>query len=81
MPWELELTLLFFLLVSALVALNVKDLLMAVVSLGAFSFISALLFVSMGAVDVGFMEASVGAGVYTVLFIIAIYRTSWRSLD
>ena len=41
----------------------------------------SLLFVSMGAVDVGFMEASVGAGVYTVLFIIAIYRTSWRSND
>lgn len=81
MPWELELALFVFLLISALVALNVSDLLMAVVSLGAFSFILALLFVAMGAVDVGFMEASVGAGVSTVLFIIAIYRTSWRSTD
>jgi energy-converting hydrogenase B subunit D len=81
MPWELELNLLVFLLIAALVALNVKDLLMAVVSINAFSFISALLFVSMGAVDVGFMEASVGAGVFGVLFIIAIYRTTWRSDD
>lgn len=81
MPWQLELALLVFLLISALVALSVKDLLMAVVSLSSFSFIIALLFIAMGAIDVGFMEASVGAGINSVLFIIAIYRTSWRSVD
>lgn len=81
MYWELEVTLYIFLLVAAGVALQVKDLLTAVVTLSVFSFILALLFVSMGAVDVGFMEAAVGAGVTGVLFIIVIYRTSRRSKD
>jgi energy-converting hydrogenase B subunit D len=81
MYWELEITLYAFLIFSAFIALYVKDLLTAVVSLSVFSFVLALLFVLMGAVDVGFMEAAVGAGVTGVLFIIAIYRTSRRSKD
>ncbi len=35
----------------------------------------------MGAVDVAFTEASVGAGVSTVLFVAAIFRTSSRTRD
>ena len=78
---EVEITLYIFLLISAAVALHVKDLLTAVVSISVFSFICALLFVSMGAVDVGFMEASVGVGVTGVLFIVTVYKTSRRSKD
>jgi energy-converting hydrogenase B subunit D len=81
MYWELEVTLYVFLIFSAIIALYVKDLLTAVVTLSVFSFVLALLFVLMGAVDVGFMEAAVGAGVTGVLFILVIYRTSRRSKD
>ncbi len=81
MNWELELVLYLFLIIAALIALYVKDLITAVVSLSVFSFILAMLFVSMGAVDVGFTEAVVGAGVTGVLYIVMIFKTSRRSKD
>jgi len=40
-----------------------------------------MLWAEMGAVDVAFTEATVGAGVSTVLFIAAILRTKRRSKD
>ena len=81
MHWELELILDCFLVISAVVALNVRDLLAAAVSLNMFSFVVATLFVSMGAIDVGFTEAVVGAGVTGVLYIVMIFKTSRRSSD
>lgn len=81
MHWELEIILYCFLVISAVVALSVKDLLTAVVTLNVFSFVVATLFVSMGAIDVGFTEAVVGAGVTGVLYIIMILKTSRRSSD
>jgi multicomponent Na+:H+ antiporter subunit B len=35
----------------------------------------------MGAVDVGFTEAVVGAGVTSVLFVVAVYHTERKSVD
>lgn len=81
MHWELELILLVLLLATALIALTVRDLLAAVVTLSVFSFFSALLFIVMGAVDVGFTEAVVGAGITTVLFVVALYRTTREGDD
>ena len=81
MHWEFELILFVVLIATAWMALRVKDLLAAVVTLGVFSFASALIYVAMGAVDVGFTEAVVGAGITTVLFIVAIYHTQRRSVD
>ncbi|HXG00861.1 MAG TPA: hydrogenase subunit MbhD domain-containing protein [Bacteroidota bacterium] len=81
MHWELELILLILLVATAVLALEVRDLLTAVVTLGVFSFLSALLFVVMGAVDVGFTEAVVGAGVTTVLFVVALYHTTRETDD
>lgn len=81
MIWELELILFLFLIISAIVALETKDLLVAAVTLTIFSFTIALLFVSMGAVDVGFTEAVVGAGVTGILFVVAIYKTSRKTND
>jgi multicomponent Na+:H+ antiporter subunit B len=81
MFWELEISLFLFLLFAAIIALEVRDLLAAVVSLSIYSFISALLFVAMGAVDVGFTEAVVGAGITGVLFIVALYHTPRKSVD
>ena len=69
------------LLAAALISIRVKNLLAAVVTLTVFSFISALLYLVMGAIDVAFTEAVVGAGITGVLFIVALFHTSGRSLD
>lgn len=66
---------------TALFSLHVKDLLVAVVTLTAFSFISALIYTVMGAIDVGFTEAVVGAGVTGIFFVVMIFQTSRRSGD
>jgi multicomponent Na+:H+ antiporter subunit B len=69
------------LLVLAWTALTVRDLLAAVFLLGGYSFLSALIMAQMGAVDVGFTEAAVGAGITGVFFLMAILRTTRRSED
>ncbi len=81
MIWELELVIFIFLLLTAIVALEVKDLLVAVVMTTVFSFLMALLFVAMGAIDVGFTEAVIGAGVTGVLYVVVVYQTSRHSKD
>ena len=72
--------LLFLLLmvVCAVAALRVKDLLAAVIIFGAFSFFSAAFFVVQDALDVAFTEAAVGAVITTVFFVCAIRRTTPR---
>lgn len=81
MYWEFELILFVFLILVGFVALEVKDLLVSVVMLSAFSFTMALLFTTMGAVDVGFTEAVVGAGVTGILFLVALYQTTQKTKD
>lgn len=81
MIWELELILYLFLVISGVVALEVKDLLVAVVMMSVFSFVMALLFISMGAVDVGFTEAVIGAGVTGILFVVVVYQTTRKTKD
>jgi len=79
--WEIEALFFVFLIMAALFSLYVKDLLVAVVTLTAFSFISALIYTAMGAIDVGFTEAVVGAGVTGIFFVVLIFQTSRRSSD
>jgi multicomponent Na+:H+ antiporter subunit B len=81
MHWEIEVVLFLFLVGAALIALESRNLLTAVVSLSVFSFLSALLYAAMGAVDVGFTEAVVGGGVSGILFVVTIFRTSRKSKD
>jgi uncharacterized MnhB-related membrane protein len=76
-----DLILLLFVVICAIAAITVKDLLSAVIILGAYSFFMCLLWTEMGAVDVAFTEASVSAGVGTVLFIAAVSKTTRRSRD
>jgi multicomponent Na+:H+ antiporter subunit B len=68
-------------LAAAIVALKIRDLLAAAVMLSMFSFLMALLYISLGAVDVGFNEAVLGAGVTGVLLVVAIFNTHRRSQD
>lgn len=65
----------------AVTALRVRDLLAAVFVLSGFSFSMALLYAEMAAVDVGFTEAAVGAGLSSVFFIIAVFHIERRSKD
>jgi energy-converting hydrogenase B subunit D len=81
MLWQIDLLLLVLVVVCAIGAITVKDLLGAGILFGAYSFMMCVLWAVMGAVDVAFTEASVGAGVSTVLFIAAVFRTSRRTKD
>jgi len=81
MIWQLDFIILTFVIICGIGAITVKDLLGAGILFGAYSFMMCLLWAIMGAVDVAFTEASVGAGVSTVLFVAAVFRTSRKSKD
>jgi uncharacterized MnhB-related membrane protein len=81
MVWQLDLMLLTLVVICAAAAITLRDLFSAAVLFGAFSFLMCLLWTEMGAVDVAFTEAAVGAGVSTAFFIAAIYQTTRRSKD
>lgn len=81
MLWQLDPIILTMVMVCGAGALLIKDLLGAAIVFGAYSFMMCLLWAIMGAVDVAFTEASVGAGVSTVFMVAAIFRTTRRSKD
>ncbi len=81
MVWQLDIIILTLVIISGIAAITIKDLLGASVLFGAYSFLMCLLWAIMGAVDVAFTEASVGAGVSTVLFVAAVFQTTRRSKD
>ncbi|MEJ2587748.1 MAG: DUF4040 domain-containing protein [Deltaproteobacteria bacterium] len=81
MIWQLDLVILTLVVLSAVGAVVIKDLLGAAILFGAYSFMMCLLWAIMGAVDVAFTEASVGAGVSTVFFVAAVFRTTRRTKD
>jgi energy-converting hydrogenase B subunit D len=81
MFWQIDLAILTLVVVTAVGSLMVKDLLGAAILFGAYSFLMCLLWAIMGAVDVAFTEASVGAGVSSVFFVAAVFRTSRRTKD
>jgi len=81
MVWQLDLIILTLVVVTAIGAIAVKDLLGSAILFGAYSFMMCLLWAIMGAVDVAFTEASVGAGASTVFFVAAVFRTTRRTKD
>ena len=66
---------LVILVICALVAIEMKDLLNATIVLAVFSLVLAFLFFRLHALDVAMAEASIGAGISTVLFVVAISKT------
>jgi multicomponent Na+:H+ antiporter subunit B len=72
MIWELDLLIFAILIVTAVLALRVRNMVTAVVVLAAYSLFAALLFAGMGAVDVAFVEAVLGFGVTGLLLIAAV---------
>lgn len=81
MIWQLDLIILTMVVICGIAAINIRDLLGASILFGAYSFMMCVLWAVMGAVDVAFTEASVGAGVSTVLFVGAVFRTTRRTKD
>ncbi|MBU0672895.1 MAG: DUF4040 domain-containing protein [Candidatus Margulisbacteria bacterium] len=63
------------LILTAIVAIEMKDLLNAAIVLAAFSLVLTLLFFRLHALDIAIAEAAIGAGVSTVLFVVAISKT------
>tara|TARA_B110000438_G_scaffold170470_1_gene162920 strand:+ start:1262 stop:1513 length:252 start_codon:yes stop_codon:yes gene_type:complete len=72
---------LVFMVVAAVISLRVKDLLTASVVFGIYSFLMCLLWAEMGAVDVAFTEAAVGAGVSAVFLVATVFNVKRRSSD
>ena len=68
--------LLLLAVVMALGAVLARDLFSGVLTLAAYSFFLALLWAGLGAVDVAFTEAVVGAGLSTLFFLVALFLTS-----
>jgi len=75
---SLDILLLIFLLVTAIGVVRTKDLLGASIIFSAYSLIMAIVWQQLSAPDLALTEAAVGAGVTTVLFLIAIGRTVRR---
>jgi multicomponent Na+:H+ antiporter subunit B len=75
---SLDLILLVFLVIFAISAIRMKDLLASVILLAGYSLIMAIVWTELNAVDVAFTEAAVGAGITTVLFLSALSRTERR---
>lgn len=66
------------LILAAVVAVETKDLLHSTIILAGFSLVLTFLFFAFQALDVAIAEAAIGAGVSTVLFVVAISKTMRR---
>jgi len=77
MTYTVNLVLLLLLIVTAAGAtFLVKELISSVFILGSYSFFLALVWAWLGAVDVAFVEAVIGAGLATVLFLVTLFDTA-----
>ncbi len=81
MIWQLDFWLLVILIVTALIALSLHDLLAAVAALAVYSFLVALRFVQTPAIAAACVHPPLGAGISGVLFIVVLFLTRRRSED
>lgn len=79
--WQFDLLILLMMVVCAVAALAIKDLVSCAVLTGAYSFLICLMWTEMMAVDVAFTEAAVGAGISTVLILGTAQYIKGRSKD
>ncbi len=77
----IDLAILTLVTISGIGALAIKDLLGAAIVFSAYSFLMCLAWAIMGAVDVAFTEAAVGAGVSTIFCVAAVFHTTRRTKD
>ncbi|MFH1288189.1 MAG: hydrogenase subunit MbhD domain-containing protein [bacterium] len=67
---------LIFLVVTAFAAIALKDLFASIIIYGAYSFCMCLTYLILHSADVAMMEAALGAGLTTILFVAALAKTS-----
>ena len=65
-------------LLAAILAVQMKSLLGAIIAAGVVSLFVSILFIILGAPDVAMTEAAIGAGLSTVIFLLALGRTAGR---
>ena len=68
-------------LVSAFLAVYLRDTVSAVVSAGLTSLFASVTYVVLAAPDVAMTEASIGSGLATVIFLYAVRRTRGKEED
>ena len=73
--WQYDTLFLITVVLFGVTALTMQNLMSAAIVFGAYSFLMCLIWTAMGAVDVAFTEAAVGAGVSTVFIVATIYNT------
>ncbi|MCK8115210.1 hydrogenase subunit MbhD domain-containing protein [Anaerosoma tenue] len=76
MSQAFDIVLILLLIAAAVSVVRLKDLLAAAIVFSSYSLMMCLLWLHRGAPDVAMTEAAVGAGVTTVLFLVAISRTT-----
>jgi len=69
-----------FLIVTAIVASEIEDILSAVISLSVFSVLLAIAFAILQAPDVGLTQAVISSGLVTSLFLVAYSQTEKQDL-
>ena len=69
------------LVVVAILSLWVRDLVVSAAVFAIYSVLMCLLWAEMGAVDVAFTEATVGAGVSTVILIATVFNLKRKAKD
>lgn len=72
----LDIALFVILIATAILALRSDDLLTSVVLLTAYSLFASLLFTGLLALDVGLVEAALGAGLTGIIFLVALLATT-----
>jgi uncharacterized MnhB-related membrane protein len=81
MIWQVDFWLMIVLILFAILALEVRDLLASVGILTGYSFLMALLFAELGAPDVALTEAALGAALTGVFLLVALSFMDRRSED
>lgn len=81
MIWQIDFWLMLVLILFAILALEVRDLLAAIGVLTGYSFLMALLFAELGAPDVALTEAALGAGLTGVFLLVALGFMDRKSED
>jgi uncharacterized MnhB-related membrane protein len=79
--WQVDFWLMIVLILFAILALEVRDLLASVGILTGYSFLMALLFAELGAPDVALTEAALGAALTGVFLLVALSFMDRRSED
>jgi len=68
-------------IVAAIAALYLKNLVSAIVAAGIVSLFASVLYLILAAPDVAMTEAAIGAGLSTVIFLYAVKRTRDQEVE